>query len=82
MVNLSYGVSYYSYLVSCCWKSSAYPHTLEYNMWGRIIEYTGGVKYEPPKKRRKIMAPNPHYINMLINFSILGTLIYVALQVS
>jgi hypothetical protein len=53
-------------------------------MWGRIIEWTGGVKYKPPqpKKRRKIMTPNPHYINMLINFSILGTLIYVAIQVS
>ena len=32
--------------------------------------------------KENIMAPNPHYINMLINFSILGTLIYVALQVS
>ena len=53
-------------------------------MWGRIIEWTGGVQYKPPqlKKRRKIMAPNPHYINMIINFSILGTLIYVAIQVS
>ena len=51
-------------------------------MWGRIIEYTGGIKYKPSKKRRKIMAPNPHYVNMLINFSILGTLIYVAIQVS
>ena len=28
------------------------------------------------------MAPNPHYVNMIINFSILGTLIYVAIQVS
>ena len=53
-------------------------------MWGRIIEWTGGVQYKPPqsKKRRKIMTPNPHYINMIINFSILGTLIYVAIQVS
>ena len=51
-------------------------------MWGRLIDYTGGIPYTPPKKRRKIMTPNPHYINMLINFSILGTLIYVALQVS
>jgi hypothetical protein len=31
---------------------------------------------------RKTMNPNPHYVNMVINFSILGTLIYVALQVS
>jgi len=51
-------------------------------MWGRIIEYTGGTEYQPPSKRRKIMTPNPHYINMMINFSILGTLIYVAIQVS
>ena len=52
-------------------------------MWGRIIDYTGGIPYTPPNsKRRKIMAPNPHYVNMLINFSILGTLIYVAVQVS
>jgi len=52
-------------------------------MWGRIIDYTGGIPYTPPaSKRRKIMAPNPHYVNMIINFSILGTLIYVAIQVS
>ncbi len=30
----------------------------------------------------KNMNPNPNYINMVINFSILGVLIYVALQVS
>ena len=70
-------------------------------MWGRIIEWHGGIPYQPPKSRRnemsgwapkpeqlkhkswrKIMTPNPHYINMIINFSILGTLIYVAIQVS
>ena len=28
------------------------------------------------------MTPNPNYINMIINFSILGVLIYVAIQVS
>ena len=28
------------------------------------------------------MAPNPNYINMLINFSILAVLIYVAVKVS
>jgi len=50
-------------------------------MWGRIIDYTGGIPYTP-LQRRKIMTPNPHYINMMINFSILGTLIYVAIQVS
>ena len=32
--------------------------------------------------KKNIMAPNPHYVNMIINFSILGTLIYVAVQVS
>ena len=32
--------------------------------------------------KENIMAPNPHYVNMIINFSILGTLIYVAIQVS
>ena len=32
--------------------------------------------------KENIMAPNPHYVNMIINFSILGTLIYVAVQVS
>ena len=53
----------------------------EYDMWGRIIDWYGGVPYKPPK-RRKIMKPNPHYVNMIINFSILGTLIYVAIQVS
>ena len=52
-------------------------------MWGRIIDWSGGISYTPPNNiRRKIMTPNPHYINMLINFSILGTLIYVAIQVS
>jgi len=50
-------------------------------MWHRIIEHVDDIK---PRKieRKKIMVPNPHYINMLINFSILGTLIYVAIQVS
>ena len=32
--------------------------------------------------KENIMTPNPHYVNMIINFSILGTLIYVAIQVS
>ena len=50
-------------------------------MWGRIIDWYGGVPDKPPT-RRNIMKPNPHYINMFINFSILGTLIYVAIQVS
>ena len=50
-------------------------------MWGRIIDWYGGVPYKPPT-RRNIMKPNPHYINMIINFSILGTLIYVVIQVS
>lgn len=49
-------------------------------LW-KIIEYTS---HQPNNRnpRRKIMAPNPHYINMIINFSILGTLIYVAIKVS
>jgi len=53
-------------------------------MWGRLIEWSGGIPYRRPsqRKRRKIMAPNPHYVNMIINFSILGTLIYVAIKVS
>tara|TARA_R100000081_G_C4664893_1_gene89507 strand:+ start:102 stop:260 length:159 start_codon:yes stop_codon:yes gene_type:complete len=52
-------------------------------MWGQIIEWTGGISYRLPKrKKKKKMTPNPHYINMIINFSILGTLIYVAIQVS
>jgi hypothetical protein len=46
-------------------------------MLHKLLEYND-VKFE----RKKIMVPNPHYINMLINFSILGTLIYVAIQVS
>ena len=51
-------------------------------MWGRLIEYTGGNEYKPPQsKRRKIMTPNPHYINMMINIGIFGMLIYVAVQV-
>ena len=29
-----------------------------------------------------MMPPNPHYVNMIINFSILGMLIYVAVQVT
>jgi len=52
-------------------------------MLGRLIEWTGGVAYtSPSSKRRNIMAPNPHYINMLINIGIFAMLVYVALQVS
>ena len=52
-------------------------------MLGKLIEWTGGVAYTPPSlKRRKIMTPNPHYINMMINIGIFGMLVYVALQVS
>jgi hypothetical protein len=46
-------------------------------MLHKLIEYNN-VNFE----RKKIMTPNPHYVNMAINFSILGTLIYVAIQVS
>ncbi len=51
-------------------------------MIGKLIEYTGGILYKPPTSRRVKMAPNPHYINMLINIGIFGMLVYVALQVS
>ena len=49
-------------------------------MWHRIIEllHIHNKDYE----RRPIVKPNPHYVNMIINLSILGTLIYVAIQVS
>ena len=61
--------------------SAMFGYGREEYMWGRIIDWYGGVPYKPPT-RRNIMKPNPHYINMIINFSILGTLIYVAIQVS
>tara|TARA_Y100000004_G_C8655387_1_gene302871 strand:+ start:79 stop:264 length:186 start_codon:yes stop_codon:yes gene_type:complete len=49
-------------------------------MTGHLFNYL----QQPPITKQEIdsMTPNPHYINMLINFSILGTLIYVAIQVS
>ena len=45
-------------------------------------ELVGGCSGSCSGKKKKKMTPNPHYINMIINFSILGTLIYVAIQVS
>ena len=49
-------------------------------MTGHLINYL----QQSPITKQEIdsMAPNPHYVNMIINFSILGTLIYVAIQVS
>ncbi len=49
-------------------------------MWHKVLEHTDLMTLNI--ERKKIMTPNPHYVNMLINFSILGMLIYVALQVS
>jgi len=49
-------------------------------MWHKLQEHIDIM--ENRIERKKIMTPNPHYVNMLINFSILGMLIYVALQVS
>ena len=47
-------------------------------MTGHLINYL----QQSPITKQEIdsMAPNPHYVNMLINFSILGTLIYVAIH--
>ena len=50
-------------------------------MWHRILEHTDAMTVKRIE-RKKIMAPNPHYINMLINIGIFGMLVYVALQVS
>ena len=49
-------------------------------MLGRLEYYVP--KTQITKQEIDSMKPNPHYINMIINFSILGTLIYVAIQVS
>lgn len=49
-------------------------------MIGQLINHMP--KTPITKKELDSMKPNPHYINMIINFSILGTLIYVAIQVS
>ena len=49
-------------------------------MIGHLINYMP--KTPITKKELDFMKPNPHYVNMMINFSILGTLIYVAIQVS
>ncbi len=53
-------------------------------MWGRIIELMSTLKYKPPQlqKRKNIMTPNPHYINMMINIGIFAMLVYVAIKVS
>ncbi len=50
-------------------------------MTGHLFTY---MQPKTPITKQEIdaMTPNPHYVNMIINFSILGTLIYVAIQVS
>ena len=54
----------------------------EIYMIGHLITYVPPQTQQYKYGEKKHMAPNPHYINMIINFSILGTLIYVAIQVS
>ena len=54
----------------------------EIYMIGRLIAYIPPQMQQHKYGEKKRMKPNPHYINMIINFSILGTLIYVAIQVS
>mgnify|MGYP001330721155 CR=1 FL=1 len=51
-------------------------------MIGHLITYIPPQMQQRNQGEKKHMTPNPHYINMIINFSILGTLIYVAIQVS
>ena len=51
-------------------------------MIGHLITYVPSQIQHKKYGEKKRMTPNPHYINMIINFSILGTLIYVAIQVS
>ena len=50
-------------------------------MWHKLIEYTDLMKINRIE-RKKIMTPNPHYINMMINIGIFAMLVYVAIQVS
>mgnify|MGYP001389694530 CR=1 FL=1 len=49
-------------------------------MWHKLQEHIDIM--ENRIERKKIMTPNPHYINMMINIGIFGMLVYVALQVS
>ena len=49
-------------------------------MWHKVQEHIDII--ENRVERKKIMTPNPHYINMMINIGIFGMLVYVAIQVS
>ena len=49
-------------------------------MWHKVQEHIDIM--ENRVERKKIMTPNPHYINMMINIGIFGMLVYVAIQVS
>ena len=49
-------------------------------MWHKVQEHIDIM--ENRIERKKIMTPNPHYINMMINIGIFGMLVYVAIQVS
>ena len=49
-------------------------------MWHKLQEHIDIM--ENRIERKKIMTPNPHYINMMINIGIFGMLVYVAIQVS
>ena len=48
-------------------------------MWHKLIEHIDSTN---KIERKKIMTPNPHYINMMINIGIFAMLVYVAIQVS
>tara|TARA_B100000287_G_C20371353_1_gene677836 strand:+ start:438 stop:590 length:153 start_codon:yes stop_codon:yes gene_type:complete len=50
-------------------------------MIGHLLQYTGGIPYRPPNREKKL-KPQINYVNMVINLAILGTLVYVAIQVS
>lgn len=53
-------------------------------MWHKVQEHIDIMenRIENRIERKKIMTPNPHYINMMINIGIFGMLVYVAIQVS
>ena len=50
-------------------------------MWHKLIEHTDLMTMNRIV-RKKIMEPNPHYINMMINIGIFAMLVYVEIQVS
>jgi len=50
-------------------------------MWHKVLEHTD-LMTQKNIERKKIMEPNPHYINMMINIGIFAMLVYVAIQVS